>query len=724
MSSTQNHHEQLKALLSQRDWDNAQALWLELAEQFPDQPEFLLQLVKEFADAGQPVVAAELASLIAENIKAAGKHHEWLYALKLQTEAHPTDKQLRAQIIEAINEIYEKDPRLKTILTASELDQNRTPLPLAMSRIDTLLALQPNAFCQHKSWGFGRVKSFDATLGQVVVAFAHNPSHSMQLKYAAESLKPVSSDHVEVRKTTDLDGLKRLATEEPVELLRQTLLSLNRSATSDRIETMLSGSVVPADQWKKWWDNVRKLAKKDPHIDLPVKKTDPIVLRTAPVSQQDEILEAFRTAKGLIQKTAVAREFLKRIDDMDNADLLIQEFQDALLDALNKTPISRQPERIEAAVVLEQLGRHRQAAVDDGGAFLTNLLSGIYNLSSLLDDLSSSAAKRVLAVLKASAPDRLFQEFNRFSTKVLDEIPDLLGQHAAVIKQWVHNQTAGAELLCWIARNVSTPSSRKAWPWLDDFQTPDLLLAVVEAIEAAPTKSANKKLRDVLFEEGELVADLLAEADPETVRKLTRLIMSSSAIEELDRRSLMARIVKEHPFVQEFLISKTVKEQPIIVSWASYHKRMAELEDIVQKRIPANSKEIGLARSYGDLRENFEFKAAKDTQKLLMRRRAELEGLLARAQATDFTDVKTELVSIGTSVTVTELGTKQSQTYHILGAWDSDPARGIISYPAALAQSLLNKHLGDTIDWKGDAGPQQFRIDRIEKAPPEILNAL
>jgi transcription elongation factor GreA-like protein len=349
MSSTQTHHEQLKTLLAQRDWDNAQALWLELAEQFPDQTEFLLQLVKEFADAGQPVLAAELASLIAENIKAAGKLHEWLYALKLQTEARATDKQLRAEIIEALGEIHEKDPRLKTVLAAAEIDQNRTPLPIALARIDTLLALQPNAFCQHKSWGFGRVKSFDTTLGQVVVGFAHNPSHSMQLAYAAGSLTPVNQEHVEVRKITDLDGLKRLSTEDPVALLRQVLLSLNRSASADRIEAMLSGSVVPTDHWKKWWDNVRKLAKKDPHFDLPAKKTDPIVLRTAPVSQQDEILEAFRDAKGLIQKTKVAREFLKGVDEMDNADLLIQEFQDALLDALKRTPVSRQPERIEAA---------------------------------------------------------------------------------------------------------------------------------------------------------------------------------------------------------------------------------------------------------------------------------------------------------------------------------------------------------------------------------------
>ncbi len=73
MTSTQNHHQQLKDLLSRSDWDGAQAFWLELAEQFSDQPEFLLLLVKEFADAGQVDMAAELASLIVESIKAAGQ---------------------------------------------------------------------------------------------------------------------------------------------------------------------------------------------------------------------------------------------------------------------------------------------------------------------------------------------------------------------------------------------------------------------------------------------------------------------------------------------------------------------------------------------------------------------------------------------------------------------------------------------------------------------------
>ncbi len=724
MSSTQQHHQQLKDLLSRSDWDGAQAFWLELAEQFSDQPEFLLLLIKEFADAGQTEMAAELASLIAESIKADGKHHEWLYALKLQAEAKPTDRQLRAELVVAFSQLHESDPRLKTILNVAELDQNRTPLPTAIARIETLLALQVGTYGQHKSWGVGRVKSFDTTLGQIVVGFTHNPSHSMQLAYAADSLTPVGNDHIEVRKLTDLEGLKRLATADPVALLRLVLLSQHRAATTERIEALLVGTVIPADQWKKWWENTRKLLKKDSHFDLPAKKTDPVVLRTAPVSQQDEILEAFHDAKGLTQQIEVARQFLKLVDELENAELLIQEFQDTLLETLKKTPASRHVERIEAVVVLEQLREHQKAPAEDTTALLASFLSATPNLSTVLDELSTSTQRRALAVLKTADPDRLVRELNRLSTKSLDEIPDVLAQRADAIEQWVHNQTAGTELLCWICRNISTPASRKAHPWLDGLQTPALLFAVIESIESAPNKSVSKKLRDVLFGEEELMADLLVEADTETVRKIARLILSTSAFEELDRRSLLARVVKEHPFVQEFLVTKTVKEQPLIVSWGSYNKRRAELDDIIQKKIPQNSKEIGLARSYGDLRENFEFKAAKDMQKLLMRRRAELEILLSRAQPTDFADAKTDVVSIGTSVTVTDLGANRSQTYHILGAWDGDPARGIISYPAALAQTLLNKKVGDTVEAAGETTPQKLRIDKIAKPPAEMLQSL
>jgi transcription elongation GreA/GreB family factor len=136
------------------------------------------------------------------------------------------------------------------------------------------------------------------------------------------------------------------------------------------------------------------------------------------------------------------------------------------------------------------------------------------------------------------------------------------------------------------------------------------------------------------------------------------------------------------------------------------------------------AKEIGVARSYGDLRENFEYKAAKDAQRLALRRRAELETLLARATPTDFSDINTDSVQVGATVTVTDLATGQPVTYHILGAWDGNPDRNILSYPAALAQALLNKRVGDEVEAGGESGKLRYRIDHIEKVTAAILASL
>src|SRR6202043_1817497 len=94
------------------------------------------------------------------------------------------------------------------------------------------------------------------------------------------------------------------------------------------------------------------------------------------------------------------------------------------------------------------------------------------------------------------------------------------------------------------------------------------------------------------------------------------------------------------------------KAAPLVVSWSSLSRRKNEHEELVKKKIPENTKEISIARSYGDLSENFEFKAAKQMQAVLMRRKTELEQMLHRARGTAFENADTSRVSIGTIVTV------------------------------------------------------------------------
>jgi transcription elongation factor GreA len=155
----------------------------------------------------------------------------------------------------------------------------------------------------------------------------------------------------------------------------------------------------------------------------------------------------------------------------------------------------------------------------------------------------------------------------------------------------------------------------------------------------------------------------------------------------------------------------------LVVSWSSLEKRKAEYEELVKKKIPDNIKEIALARSYGDLSENFEYKAAKQMQAVLGRRRAELEQALQNARGTAFESPDTSRVSIGTIVTLREKKSGKEETYSILGAWDGDPERNIISYQTAIGQALLGHAVGEGVALAGEQSPRELAIISIEPAP-------
>ena len=133
----------------------------------------------------------------------------------------------------------------------------------------------------------------------------------------------------------------------------------------------------------------------------------------------------------------------------------------------------------------------------------------------------------------------------------------------------------------------------------------------------------------------------------------------------------------------------------------------------MQKAIPANSKEIAVARSYGDLRENHEYKAAKEMQKILMRRKGELESQLVRARGHRFCQPSHGCRQHGDKVDVTDLEHQHLEHFIILGAWDSDPEKGIISYLTPVAQSLLNHKPQEEVEVALENTKKRYRIDSI-----------
>src|SRR6202012_1008671 len=254
---------------------------------------------------------------------------------------------------------------------------------------------------------------------------------------------------------------------------------------------------------------------------------------------------------------------------------------------------------------------------------------------------------------------------------------DLLKETVARL---ISQHSASSELLLWFGRERNEDFL--------DILGPEVFRAMLTAMERDQfAEKRSNRLRDFILEDQSLIGELTASADIEVIKDLTRALQLSPVFDDMDKRSLLARLVKAHPAVQSLVSGEQTRQDSTLqVSWESLERRRVEYEDLVQKKIPANSKEIAIARSYGDLRENHEYKAAKEMQKILMRNKEELEAQLARARGADFSNAKTDVVGQGTIVRVLDLSTNQPESFTILGAWDSDPDQGIISYLTPVAQ--------------------------------------
>jgi transcription elongation GreA/GreB family factor len=341
-----------------------------------------------------------------------------------------------------------------------------------------------------------------------------------------------------------------------------------------------------------------------------------------------------------------------------------------------------------------------------------------------LPKLPAAKEKRVLQALPAALGERwsarALQLMQATHGRMVAQIPHVFrdaGQHAelqTMLERSLREHSATSEMLVWLC------AERDDWRELIN---PELLAAILAALEREQHSSVSRasKLQRVLMEDRQLFQDMFGKADAGLARDALRRLQLSPLFDELTKRSLLARIVKVFPDLESMIAGAQAQEKaaPLVVSWSSLEKRKAEYEDLVKKKIPENTKEIAVARSYGDMRENFEFKAAKQMQAVLARQRAELEQALQNARGTSFENPDTSRVSIGTIVTVRDKASKKQETYTILGAWDGDPDRNIISYQTAIGQALLGHKAGETVTLPNG----EFQIGSIEPASVDKVAA-
>ena len=594
---------------------------------------------------------------------------------------------------------------------------------------DQLEKLKPGTYCLHKSWGFGKVAEWNLLLNQILIDFPGKAGHPMQLAYAADNLTVIPPEHFLARKATDLGAIKDLLKKDPASLVRNILESLGGAATQSQISQLMVGDLFNEAEWKRWWSATTKALKKEGFFHIPTKKTEPIRLRAEKVSRADELLAFFDQARKPKEQAAALDQIIKHAHEFDNAATQLQPLIDSIEEAAERNQRFNPAFSIELVIARDDLlERVPQLKTSNPGLTLGRLLADEETrLVNILPKLPSAKERRLLHALPAAlGPEwtvRAFHLMQANHARAVSQIPRVFaetGQEAelrAFLQRGIREHSLTSEALGWLCKE-------RAGEW-SDLITPDLLSAILSALERDQhnENSRGSKLRDILLDDRELVPDIFSGVDSSVARDGMRRLMLTPVFDELTKRSLLARIIKLFPELESVITGeqKEEKTESLIVSWSSLEKRKAEFEELINKKIPENSKEIGVARSYGDLRENFEFKAAKEMQAVLMRRKVELETALHRARGTDFSNPDLSQVSIGTVVTLRDRESGSSETYTILGAWDGDPAAGIISYQTAIGQALLGHKIGEIVTLNKDQGAGSFEIVALAPAPIDEL---
>src|SRR5436190_3154707 len=190
--------------------------------------------------------------------------------------------------------------------------------------IEPLVQLTTSGFCMHRSWGFGRIKTMDTVFARFTIDFPNKAGHTMDLAFAAESLKAIPKDHILARKAADLESLRQMAATNHLELVKLVLNSYGGKASLDQIQQVLVPDVI-RDDWKKWWEAAKRELKKDGHFQVPIKKTEPIIYQAKEVSLQDRLMEEFHAAKGLKARIVVAGELLHNAHDLSDKQAVANE---------------------------------------------------------------------------------------------------------------------------------------------------------------------------------------------------------------------------------------------------------------------------------------------------------------------------------------------------------------------------------------------------------------
>ncbi len=581
----------------------------------------------------------------------------------------------------------------------------------AISSFELLSHMEKGKFVFHTGgWGVGEIVDVSLMREQLTLEFDYVPGKKeVSFSTAFKTLIPIPDDHFLALRFGNPDLLEKKAKEQPVEVIRMLLRDLGPK-TAAEIKDELSDLVIPAADWTRWWQTARAKVKKDTMIETPEDIREPFRLRKNEVTHEERLQQALENkpdANTLIQMVyTFLRDFPEMLKNNDFKTTLIAKLTEILA-----YPDLNRAQELQIHFFLQDLNNIKDYPV------ITDLIKRFDTIQMAIDNIDVlTFKKRILMEARKTRPDWK-ESFLTLLFKV-DQMPlkdyiltELIATKAdAELKTKFHelytHPARYPEAFMWYFQKLQTqqgiPFSDKA----GKTRYFEGLLILLSNIENDPEHREIVKKIHALLSNGRfaLVRQMMQQSSLDDVKEFLLLASKCHSLSDHDQKIFHSLSEVAHPSLQKTRKKHETSKEESSVIWTTaegYAKLQQRIHQIATVETVENAKEIEVARSHGDLRENAEFKAALEKRDRLQSELKFLSDQLNRARVLTKEDIIHDEIGVGSII---DCKTKKGQkvTYTLLGPWDADPDKNILSFQSKLAQEMKGKTVGDTFSFQSE----------------------
>lgn len=727
-----NYKKALLRYIAAKNFSMTKSVWSTLAKLIPEEIDFFLQAQRKIAKTISKEKSALLLQELYQYYKDTAKWDTAIMILKIILEIDSKDTDARREITACYREKYASNPHVDEYIRSSNLGLSVRNVFEAINDFEKHIAFAAGHWVYHRTWGTGKIVKQQGD--ELVINFgAKTGTRTMTLKMAVECLQPLEKDHIWVyKKTVKKAELAEKVKTDIVWTLKTIIKSFNNSCDEKRIKAEIVPAILEPTKWTSWHAKAQKELK-GTIFGVNPNNINEYTVRDKEMTNKERLANEFKAEK----------DFFKRIDIMvrylsENDDPTDEQFTEMFtyFAGYIKAATTVNEQTVASYLVVEDINRKISAFKNPATFTFAQLYSDIDKPAEMYTKLkdSKNTHLREAFLKEIKLLTKWDDEYIRLFPSVLDkkllaEIVEAGKQDKVVrlVQDSFNDYRTSRNSVTYFIDECSNEEWFKAAAIPEEKQLVTLVNIISTCfkeidnhVNTTENRKTIKAASTLLFarkggdEPKNAMLDYMLAGSTETMSRMYTIVNDVVDLDPTYKAQLRNGILSKVPdFKFQEAETKQETSSALIVTAAKLDEKRALEEDIEKNQLPKIAAEVAEAKEKGDLKENAEYIEARKAQALLNQQLTKLKEELARASVFDPSTATNSYVSFGTTVTIQDNIGNKEVTYTILGPWESDFEKGIISYLSPLGNELLNMKAGENKKFTINDNPQDITVKSI-----------